>query len=80
MKNLHNKTFFLKLANSLLEKLLLLLLVRYAITRRAIRVKNYHFTWCSVVINLMFNTLKPLSIISERTMKNKQLMRESYLF
>jgi hypothetical protein len=27
--------------------------------------------WCSVVIIVMFNTVKPLSIISERTTKNK---------
>jgi hypothetical protein len=32
-------------------------------------VTNYCFTWYSVVINLMFNTLKPLSIFSERTAK-----------
>jgi hypothetical protein len=65
-----------KLANNLLEKLVLLLLVWYAIACHAITVTNLHFTWCSVVINLMFNTVKPLSIFSERNIKNKQWMQE----
>jgi hypothetical protein len=66
-------------ANYFLEKLVLLLLVQYAIACHDITVTNYHFMWCSVVITQMFNTAKHPSIISERTMKNKQ-MWESYLF
>jgi hypothetical protein len=31
--------------------------------------------WCSVVMNFMFNTLKPLPIISERTVKNNEAGR-----
>jgi hypothetical protein len=53
-----------------MPKLVLLLSVRYAITCLAITVTSCHFTWCSVVINVMFNTVKPLSIVSdERTSK-----------
>jgi hypothetical protein len=66
MKNLYNSK--LKKVN-LLEKLVLLLLVQNAITCHAITVTNYHFTWCSAMINVMFNTVKPLSIVSERTVK-----------
>jgi hypothetical protein len=40
-------------------------------------VTDYHFTWCNAVINVMFNPVKPLSIISERTAKNKQLLWEN---
>jgi len=58
------------LVNSLLEKLVLLLLIQYSIARHAITVTNYYFMWCSVVINVI-NTVKPLSIVSERTEKNK---------
>jgi hypothetical protein len=60
-----------------LEKLVLLLSVWYAIAFHIITVTNYHFMWCSVLINVMFNTVKLLSIISERTTKNKR-MRENY--
>jgi hypothetical protein len=76
MKNLYNSVFFL-LANILLEKFVLLLLVRYAVAYYAVAVTHYCFTLCSVVINVTFNTVKPLSIISERTMKNKQWMPEN---
>jgi hypothetical protein len=38
------------------KKLVLLLLVLYAVTCQVITVKNYHFTWCSVVKNVIFNT------------------------
>jgi hypothetical protein len=43
MKNLCNLVF--KLVNSLLKKFVLWL-----------PVTNYHFAWCSVVINVIFNT------------------------
>jgi hypothetical protein len=39
-----------------LKKLVLLLLVRYVVTHHVITVTNYHFTWCSVVMNVIFNT------------------------
>jgi hypothetical protein len=55
-----------------MEKLVLFLLVRYAIVCHAITVANYHFAWCSVVINVMSNAVKPLAIISDMTAKNKQ--------
>jgi hypothetical protein len=42
----------------------------------AITFTNYRFTWCSVVINVMFNTVKPSSIVSEGTVKYKWWMRE----
>jgi hypothetical protein len=71
MKNLCNSKFK-KLADTLLGKLVLLLSVWYAIACHAITVTNYP-SWCSVV-------MKPLSIISERTVKNKWWMQESYLF
>jgi hypothetical protein len=74
--NIYNSKLKKKLANNLLEKLVLLLLVWYAIACHAITVTNLHFTWYSVVINLMFNTVKPLSIFSERNIKNKQWMQE----
>jgi hypothetical protein len=73
MKNLCNSAFFLKLAKYLLEKIVLLLSVQYAIACHAITVTNYHFMWCSVVIEVMFNTVKPPSVISERTAKNKAM-------
>jgi hypothetical protein len=60
-----------KKANNLLEKLILLLSVQSAIACLTITVTNYRFMWCSVVINMTFNTVKPLSIISERTTKNE---------
>jgi hypothetical protein len=78
MKNLCNS--FFKIPNNLLEKLVLLLLAQHAIACHTITVIYYSFTSCSVVINLMFSTLKPLSIVSERIKKNKRWMRESYLF
>jgi hypothetical protein len=40
-------------------------------------LSNYHFMWCSVVINVIINTAKPLSIVSERTAKNKRQMWEN---
>jgi hypothetical protein len=67
MRNLY--TTFFKLANNLLEKLILLPLVRYATACHAITVINYRLTWCSVVINVMVITVTPLSIVSERTRK-----------
>jgi hypothetical protein len=63
----------------MLEKLVLLLSVRYAIACHAITVTNYRITWCIVVINVMFNTVKTLSIIFEGNAKNKQ-MREGIYF
>jgi hypothetical protein len=54
IKNLYNLIFF-KLANSLLE---LLILVRYAVACHAITVTNHRFTWCCVVINVMCNTVE----------------------
>jgi hypothetical protein len=69
-KNLYNS--IKKKANSLLEKLVFLLLVSYAIACHAITVTNWHFTQCSVVINLMFNMLKPLPTVTERTAKNER--------
>jgi hypothetical protein len=50
--------------------------VQYAVACHAITVTNYRFTWCIIVINVMFNTVKPLAIVFERSMKNKQWMRE----
>jgi hypothetical protein len=35
--------------------LVLLLSVRYAVACHAITVTNYRFTWCSVLINVVFN-------------------------
>jgi hypothetical protein len=67
MKNVCKSKLKKKLANSLLEKLVLLLSVWYAVACHSITVTNYRFTWCTVVINVMFNTVKPLSIISKRT-------------
>jgi hypothetical protein len=32
---------------------------------------------CGVVINVMFNALEPLFIVSERIMKNEGLMQEN---
>jgi hypothetical protein len=78
MKNLNNSILLNQLTISL-KKLVLLLLVWYAITCHVITVTNYHFTWCSVVINVMFNTVKPPTIVSERTAKHKWWMWESYL-
>jgi hypothetical protein len=46
------KTF----TNSLLKKLVLLLLVWYAVSCHTITVTNYHFMWCSIVINVIFST------------------------
>jgi hypothetical protein len=54
MKNLYNSTF--KKANSLLKKLVLLLLVQYVFACHTITVTKKHFTCCSVVLNVMFNT------------------------
>jgi hypothetical protein len=54
MKNLYNS--ILKNVNNLLKKLVLLLLVQYAVTCKAIAVTDYHLLWCSVVINVIFNT------------------------
>jgi hypothetical protein len=59
-------------SDNFLEKLVLFLSMQYAIAYHAITVTNYHFMWCGVMINVMFNTVKPLFIISERTTKNKQ--------
>jgi hypothetical protein len=74
MKNLYNSNFKEeKLANSVLEKLVLLLSVQYAISCHAISVTDYNFMWYSVVINVMFNTVKPLSIVSKRSVTNKQI-------
>jgi hypothetical protein len=33
----------------------------------AITLRNYHLMLCSVMINLIFNTVKPQSIVSEGT-------------
>jgi hypothetical protein len=43
--------------NISLKKLVLLLLVRYAVTCHAITVTNYRFTWCSVVTNVIWSLL-----------------------
>jgi hypothetical protein len=66
MKNLCNSNK--KTANNLLSKLVLVLSVWYVIASHSITVTNYHFKWCSVI----FNTVKPLSIISEGTAKNDE--------
>jgi hypothetical protein len=85
MKNLYNSNKK-KLTNNLPEKLVLLLSTQYAISCHAITFTNYHFMWCGVVINVIFNTVKSLSTVSERNVKNKQRMcgkqqmQESYLF
>jgi hypothetical protein len=47
---------FLKLANSLLKQLVLLLSVLRVIACCAIAVTNFCFRWCNVLINEMFNT------------------------
>jgi hypothetical protein len=44
------------LANNLFKKLVLLRSVRYAVTYPAVTVKNYCFTQCSVLINVISNT------------------------
>jgi hypothetical protein len=62
-----------KIAYNLLEELVLLLSARYLVACYAITVTNYCFTWYSVVINVMFNTVKPLSIITQRTLENKRM-------
>jgi hypothetical protein len=72
MEDLYIYIFFKKVGNSLLEKLVLLLSVQYAIPSHAITVTKYRFMWYSVVINVSFNTVKLLSIISERTAENKR--------
>jgi hypothetical protein len=79
VKKLYNSEFFCFLysANNLLEKLVLLLFVQYVVACHAISVTIYHLTWCSVVINVIFNAVKPLSIISEGTAKNKQWLQEN---
>jgi hypothetical protein len=41
----------------------MLLSVRYSIACHTITVTNYNFTWCSVVMNVMFNTVKSLSFL-----------------
>jgi hypothetical protein len=56
MKNLYLLLIFLKLANSLLKELVLLLSVRYAVTCDAFTLTNYKFTWCSEVISIIFNS------------------------
>jgi hypothetical protein len=71
MKNFYNSKIKKKKANNLLEKLVWLLSVRYAVACHAITVTNYHFTWCTLVLNVIFNTVKSLSIVSEGTAKNK---------
>jgi hypothetical protein len=71
MKNLYNSKLK-KEANNLLEKTVLLLTVQYAVTCHAITVINYHFTWCSVMINMISNAVNPLSIVPEGTTKSKQ--------
>jgi hypothetical protein len=38
----------------------------------AITVTNYRFTWCSVVINVTFNTVKPLSVSEGSAKKNNK--------
>jgi hypothetical protein len=55
MKNLCNTIFFLRLRNILLTKIVLLLSVQYPVTCHTISVTNYHFTWYSLVINVVFN-------------------------
>jgi hypothetical protein len=59
----------------MLEKLVLLILVLYAIACHA--VTKYCVTWCSVVIHVMFNTVKLLYVVFEKTDKNKP-MWENY--
>jgi hypothetical protein len=57
------------LNKNLLEKLILLLLARYATACHAITVINDRFTWCSVVISVMIVTVTPLSVATEWTRK-----------
>jgi hypothetical protein len=64
MKNHNNWTKFKKLAMNLLQKLVLLLSVQYAVA-----CHDINSTCCSVMINVMFNTVKHLSIVSERAIK-----------
>jgi hypothetical protein len=54
MKNLYN-SHVKKSANNFLKKLVLFLLMQYAATCHTITLTNYHFTWCSGVINVIFN-------------------------
>jgi hypothetical protein len=56
MKNLCNSKSLTKLAKHLLRQLVLLLSVRYTVACNTITVANYHLMWCSVVINMIFNT------------------------
>jgi hypothetical protein len=46
----------LEIGNSLFKKIILLLLVWYAVTRHAITFRNYLFMWWSAVVKVMFNT------------------------
>jgi hypothetical protein len=72
MKNLYN-SYLKKIVNMLLEKLVLLIWVLYAVACHS--VTKYCFTWCSVVIHVMFNTVKLSYIVFEKTDKNKQMWK-----
>jgi hypothetical protein len=54
MKNISDSEFK-KLANSLLRKFVFLLSCNVWLPVMP-SVTNYHFTWCSVVINVIFDT------------------------
>jgi hypothetical protein len=54
MKNLYSSKF--KKRQQFTKQFVLPLSVQYAVTCHAIAVTNYNFTWCSVVINVIFNT------------------------
>jgi hypothetical protein len=55
MKNIYNSNKK-KAADNLLKKLVLPLSVQYAVACHDITITNYHFTWCSAVINMIFTT------------------------
>jgi hypothetical protein len=62
-----------KKVNNLLEKISITPIgVICTCACHTITATNCHFTWCSVVINVLFNAVKRLSTVSERIVKNKQ--------
>jgi hypothetical protein len=72
MKNLYNLCFF----NELFVGKSTVAAVGAICSCLSPSLSQISFTLCSVVINVMFNTVKPLSIISERMTKNKWMWED----
>jgi hypothetical protein len=70
------QNFVKQLANNSLEKLVLFLSVSCATVCYAITVTNYHFTCCSVAINVTFNTVKLYPFL-KKSAKNKRWMQQN---